>query len=103
MQIPSRGFGRSTGNASVRYSVRTPATNFRVVQIALPVIGSVPIADLHKRDVTRVLSAILTRGSRVKAARVFEDVRSFLRWAVARGDVDADPVAGIRTLRFFPR
>jgi integrase len=81
----------------VRPTLRSAkAVERRFTKNVLPVIGSVPIADLHKRDVNRALSAILTRGSRVEAARVFEDVRSFLRWAVARGDVDADPAAGMR-------
>jgi integrase len=81
----------------VRPTLRSAkAVERRFVKNVLPVIGSIPLAELHKRDVNRVLSVILARGSRVEAARVFEDVRSFLRWAVARGDLDADPLAGMR-------
>jgi integrase len=66
------------------------------VKNMLPAIGDIPLAELHRRDINRVLTAIQSRGSRVEAARVFEDVRAFLRWARARGDLDANPTEGMR-------
>jgi integrase len=68
----------------------------RLVKNMLPVIGDVPLAELHRRDINRVLEPVLAREARVEAARVFENVRAFLRWAVARGDLDHSPIEGVR-------
>jgi hypothetical protein len=60
-----------------------------------PIIGSVKLTDLHRRDVNRVLDLVLKRGCPAEAARIFTDVRAMLRWAVARGDLDHNPVQGM--------
>jgi integrase len=62
----------------------------------IPIIGSVPLADLHRRDATRVIDAIASRGAPVEAAHAFQDLRGMLRWAVARGDLDHNPIEGMR-------
>ena len=62
----------------------------------LPIIGGVPLAELHKREINRVIDPILERGKPVEAARCFEDVRAMFRWAVARGDLDHAPTDGMR-------
>jgi integrase len=63
----------------------------------LPIIGSVKLADLHRRDIHRVLDSINDRGSPQAAAKAFGDVRAMLKWAVQRGDLDADPMAAMET------
>lgn len=63
----------------------------------LPIIGSVKLADLHRRDVHRVLDAINDRGSPQAAAKAFGDMHAMLTWAVQRGDLDADPMAAMET------
>jgi integrase len=67
----------------------------RLRKNVLPLIGNVRLADLHRRDVNRVLDQIASRGRMIEANRVFADVRAMLRWAVARGDLDRDPVQGM--------
>jgi integrase len=62
----------------------------------LPVIGSVKLADLHRRDVHRVLDRILDRGATVAAKKALGDIKAMIRWAVARGDLDHDPLAGMK-------
>jgi integrase len=62
----------------------------------LPVIGSVKLADLHRRDVHRFLDPIVERGAPVSARRVFDDFRAMVRWAVARGDMDSNPLSGAK-------
>lgn len=52
------------------------------------VIGSVKLADLHRRDITRCIDAVKDRGAHIEANRVFEDVRAMIRWAAGRGDLD---------------
>jgi integrase len=60
-----------------------------------PVIGSVRLADLHRRDVNRVIDAILARDCPAEANSVFADLRAMLRWAMRRGDIDHDPTVGM--------
>jgi integrase len=67
----------------------------RIRKNILPVIGNVPLAELHRRDATRVVDAVTGRGAPVEATFAFQDLRSILRWAVARGDLDHDPIAGM--------
>jgi (2Fe-2S) ferredoxin len=61
----------------------------RLAKNVTPVIGSVKLAELHRRDMNRVVDPVLKRGRRVEAGRVFEDLRAVVRWAVARGDLVA--------------
>jgi integrase len=62
----------------------------------VPVIGTVALAELHRRDATRVVDRILKRGSPIEAMRAFEDLRAMLRWAVSRGDLDHSPIEGMK-------
>jgi integrase len=68
----------------------------RLVRNVVSAIGDVRLAELHKRDVNRVIDPILRRESPIEAARVFEDLRAICRWAVARGDMDSNPMDGMR-------
>lgn len=60
-----------------------------------PVIGNTRLADLHRRDVNRVIDAILDRGCPAESCSVFADLRAMLRWALRRGDLDRDPTLGM--------
>lgn len=62
----------------------------------VPEIGSVRVADLHAREVNRVLDALIGRDAQIEAGRVFEDMRAAFRWAVARGDLDHSPMEGMK-------
>jgi integrase len=59
----------------------------------LPLIGHIPLGDLHRRDITRVIDA---KDAPIAARRAFEDIRGMIRWAVARGDLDHSPIDGMR-------
>lgn len=61
----------------------------------LPKIGSVKLADLHRRDVNRVVAPIIGRKRPIEAARVFEDFRGMIRWAVGQGYLDRNPMEGM--------
>jgi integrase len=81
----------------VRPNLRSAAAvERRFNKNVLPEIGSVHLADLHKRDVNRVVNAVLTRGRRAEAGRVFEDMRACFRWAAAGGDLDHSPMEGMK-------
>jgi len=81
----------------VRPNLRSAkAIERRLTKNATPIIGNVPLADLHKREVNRVIDPILERGRPVEAARCFEDMRALFRWGVARGDLNHSPTDGMR-------
>jgi len=68
----------------------------RFARNVTPIIGAIKVGELHRRDANRVIDPILKRGSPVEAARCFEDLRALLRWAVARGDIDSNPMDGMK-------
>lgn len=72
------------------------AVERRLQKNCLPVIGAVALADLHKRDMHRIMAPIMARARDVEAARVFEDVRAMIRWATAEGHLDFNPLEGMR-------
>src|SRR5262245_47999902 len=53
----------------------------RLHKNVIPVIGGLRLADLHRRDVNRVIDQIMGRGSPIEANRTFGDIRAILRWA----------------------
>jgi integrase len=79
----------SNGKRSVREIER------RLRRDVLPIIGHIPLPELHRRDVTRVIDAKLASAP-ITARRVFEDIRGMVRFAVSRGDLDHNPIDGLR-------
>ena len=81
----------------VRPSLRSSKSiERRLLKNVLPVIGGVKLADLHRREIVRVLDTVVERGARIEANRVFKDIRAMLRWAVRRGDLDSCPTDGMK-------
>jgi len=72
-----------------------PEIERRLRRDVLPIIGHIPLDELHRRDVTRVIDNKI-EDAPITARRVFEDVRAMVRWAVARGDLDHNPIDGLR-------
>jgi integrase len=68
----------------------------RIRKNIVPVIGDVRLSDFHRRDVNRCVDPITKRGSPIEATRAFEDLRAMLRWAVNRGDLDHNPIGGMK-------
>ena len=67
----------------------------RLRKDALPIIGHIQLHELHRRDVTRVIDAKFLDAP-ITARRVFEDIRAMIRWSVARGDLDHNPIDGMK-------
>ena len=59
-------------------------------------IGSLKLSELHRRDITRCVDVVKDRGAGVEANRLFEDIRSMVRWAKGRGDLDDNLVEGMK-------
>src|SRR5262252_9573297 len=72
-----------------------PEIERRLRRDVLPMIGHIPLHELHRRDVTRVIDSKIADAP-ITARRVFEDVRAMVRWAVSRGDLDHSPIDGLR-------
>ena len=68
----------------------------------LPIIGNVTLEKLHRRDVQRVLDQINERGSPQSERKVFGDIRSMIRWAVSRGDLEHDMMQGMKAPSVSP-
>src|SRR5262249_25420901 len=67
----------------------------RLRKNVVPIVGDIRLTDLHRRDINRVVDAIVARDCLTEANSVFADLRAMLRWAVKRGDLDRDPIAGM--------
>jgi Arm DNA-binding domain/Phage integrase central domain len=81
----------------VRSKLRSAkAIERRFTKNVTPVIGNLRLSDLHKREINRVLDPVLERGRPIEATRCFQDLRAMIRWAVARGDLDRNPMEGMR-------
>lgn len=92
-----RGLIESYVEKHCRPNVRSAkAIQRRFSKNVIPAIGSLPLSDLHRWEINRVIDPILKRGKPVEAARCFEDVRALFRWGVARGDLDHNPMDGMR-------
>jgi integrase len=72
-----------------------PEIERRLRRNVLPLIGGIKISELRRRDMRNVTDAMLWRGVKVEATRVFEDMRSVVRWAVQNEYLDANPLDGM--------
>ena len=79
---------------SIKSLRSAPEVERRLRKDALPIIGHIPIRELHRRDVTRVIDS--KAEAPIAARRVFEDIRAMIRWAVSRGDLDHNPLEGMQ-------
>lgn len=70
----------------------------RLHRNVVPLIGAVRLDKLRRRDVRTVCDPLLRRDVPVEAARVFEDVRALVRWAVEMEYLEVDPLAGMKKL-----
>jgi integrase len=66
----------------------------RLRRYVLPAFGSIPLAELHRRDINAVIDRLSRHPAQANA--VFANVRAMLRWAMRRGDLDRDPIAGMK-------
>ena len=72
-----------------------PEIERRLRKNVLPIIGTVKIVDLRRRDARNVTDIILRRGRKVEAIRVLADVRAMVRWGVQNEYLDTNPLDGM--------
>jgi integrase len=66
----------------------------RLDRNALPIIGSISLAQLTKRDIRDVTDKIMRRGARTQAWHTFKDLNALLRWAVRNDFLTHNPIEG---------
>ena len=61
----------------------------------LPLFGSIPIGEIQRRDVIRLMDAVVDRGSPVMANRLRATLSKFYSWANSRDLTQNNPCNGI--------
>jgi len=70
----------------------------------LPLFGSIPIGEIQRRDVIRLMDAVVDRGSPVMANRLRATLSKFYSWANSRDLTQNNPCSGIiRPTKEFSR
>jgi hypothetical protein len=76
----------------VRPNLRTADAIERRMRVnVIPLIGALPVAKLHRRDVNRVIDRLIARNAPAEANLTYADVCGCIRWADTRGDLDPHP------------
>src|SRR5262249_34845011 len=70
-------------------------TEQRLRRDVIDVIGELKLEKLHRRDAHRIIDRVMDRGAPQSASRVFADFRSMVRWGVARGYLDSNPLDAV--------
>ena len=68
----------------------------RLDRNALPIIGSIRLAQLTRRDVRDVTDRIMRRGARTQAWHTFKDLYAVLRWGVRNEYLQHNPIEGVQ-------
>lgn len=85
--------------AKVRTEGRAPSTLERIewhLSLARPDLGALPVASIRARDVLVPLRKVEARGRHETASRVREVIGRVMRYAVATGRAEFDPVPATR-------
>lgn len=81
----------------VRVERRRPQTAEQMIEAdVIPKLGPLRVRDVTRRDVIRMLDAIVDRGAPVQANRTAALVKQMFRYAVERGMIDVNPCGEIR-------
>jgi integrase len=67
----------------------------RLAKNVTPLIGEVKLDQLRRGDFRTVTDAIVKRGAKTEAVRVFEDARAMCRWGVQADKLAANPMDGM--------
>lgn len=57
----------------------------------VPVIGTVALSHLHRRDLVKVTDAVLSRGAKTQANRVAALLKAMTAWGLDNGYLETDP------------
>lgn len=60
---------------------------------AAPILGTKPLHEITRKDVTAVLAGVRTRAA--TAALLFATLRKMMKWAVNQGDLERSPMEGM--------
>jgi integrase len=62
----------------------------------LPIIGEIPVKDVTKKHVSKVINMVIDRGAHVKANRVLSLMRTIFAYAAEHGEIAESPVTMTR-------
>jgi integrase len=68
----------------------------RLDRNALPIIGSIGLAQLTRRDIRDVTDKIMKRDARTQAWHTFKDLNAVLRWGVRQEFLTHNPIEGTK-------
>lgn len=84
-------YGRRHWRTSTRANVKSYFNRW-----VIPVVGRKSIALLHRRDIAAIFDRIPSENGAVPR-NVFAFIRKMMAWAVERGDIDLNPLAGLKS------
>jgi integrase len=64
----------------------------------IPVLGKKPIASITRRDIVRLLEAVVESGRQRTASHLLGHLSKLFVWAISRDIIEASPCAGIRAI-----
>jgi integrase len=67
----------------------------RLERNALPLIGTIKLAQLSRRDVRDVTDVLMRRGARTQAWHTHKDLLAILRWGVRNEFLPHNPIEGV--------
>ena len=80
-----------------RYRPSTRATVKRLFnKEVLPLIGDIPISDVGRKEIARVINLVADRGAPIAANRLFSYLQAFFGWLLDRGELDATPFLNLK-------
>ena len=91
-----RNIVRDFGERHGRHNRSWPEVERMLGRDVLPRWGDRRIQDISRRDVIELLDAMVDRGVRQQANRVFAAVRKIMNWAVSRDIIAVSPCAGLK-------
>ena len=60
---------------------------------ALPIIGEMPVCDMNRLVINRIINALVIDGKLVQSRRLFSVMKQFLSWCEFQGVIEISPLA----------
>ena len=79
-----------------RYRPSTRAEVGRVLtREVIPSLGSLPVSEVDRRGIARVINAVVDRGAGTTANRLYAYLQALFRWLIERGELETTPIVNL--------